>query len=67
MRLTVTINDDLYATAENLTGLNKKSALINESLKALVERESARRLVLLGGSEPELDLTNRRQSEVGTR
>jgi Arc/MetJ family transcription regulator len=67
MRLTITIDDDLYAKAANLTGLNKRSTLVSEGLKALVVRESARRLALLGGSEPELDLTNRRQSEAGTR
>jgi hypothetical protein len=32
-------------------------------LKALVERESARRLARLGGSEPELAITARRRSE----
>ena len=44
-----------------LTGLNEKSALVREALKALIERESARRLALLGGTEPDLKLTPRRR------
>jgi len=43
--------------------LNEKSALVREALKALIERESARRLALLGGSEPGLKLTPRRKSK----
>lgn len=35
-----------------MTGLKEKSALIREAHKALIERESARRLALLGGTEP---------------
>jgi hypothetical protein len=46
-----------------LTGLQEKSALVRESLKALIERESARRLARLGGSEPGLASVPRRRSE----
>ncbi|MGB7974989.1 MAG: type II toxin-antitoxin system VapB family antitoxin [Roseiarcus sp.] len=38
-----------------MAGLKKKSSLIREALKALIERESARRrLARLGGGEPDL-------------
>ena len=62
MRTTLALDDDLLAQAERYTGLKEKSALVREALKALIERESARRLALLGGSEPALAPIARRQS-----
>jgi len=62
MRTTLTIDDELFAKAEALTGIHEKPALLRESLKALIERESARRLARLGGSEPGLESVPRRQS-----
>jgi hypothetical protein len=41
----------------------EKSALVREALKALVERECARRLARLGGSEPELAIAPRQRRE----
>ncbi len=52
MRTTLAIDDDLLAKAQAYTGLKEKSALVREALKALIEREAARRLARLGGSEP---------------
>ena len=52
MRTTVTIDDDLLKDARDLTGVSEVSVLVREGLKALVEREAARRLALLGGSMP---------------
>jgi Arc/MetJ family transcription regulator len=63
MRTTLALDDDLLAKAERFTGLKEKSALVREALKALIERESARRLALLGGSEPALQPVSRRQSQ----
>ena len=54
MRTTIALDDELVAKAQDLTGLTEKTALIREALKALIERESARRLARLGGSEPQL-------------
>lgn len=62
MRTTLNIDDDLYAQAVQLTGIKEKSALLREGLKALIERESARRLATLGGSEPKLKPVPRRRS-----
>ncbi len=62
MRTTLNIDDDLYAKAVELTGVHEKTALLREGLKALIERESAQRLALLGGSEPDLELVPRRQA-----
>jgi Arc/MetJ family transcription regulator len=61
MRMTVVLDDELVETAMNYTGLRKKSVLIREALKALVEREAARRLAGLGGSEPDLVAVPRRR------
>ena len=62
MRCTIFLNDDLVAKAEALTGVQRKSALVNQALRALVERESGRLLARLGGSEPSVDAVPRRDS-----
>lgn len=62
MRTTLTLDDDLLADAQELTGLKEPSALIREALVALVQRESARRLARLGGSQPRLRPVPRRRS-----
>ena len=49
MITTIAIDDELLAMAEQLTDLHEKSALVREALKALIEREAARRLARLGG------------------
>jgi Arc/MetJ family transcription regulator len=64
MRTTLALDDDLLATAERYTGLKEKSALVREALRALIERESARRLAALGGSEPGLKPVARRQTQA---
>jgi Arc/MetJ family transcription regulator len=63
MRTTLALDDDLIAEARAYTGLTEKSALVREALKALIERESARRLARLGGSEPNLEAAPRRRQE----
>jgi Arc/MetJ family transcription regulator len=62
MRMTVVLDDELVETAMSYTGLREKSVLIREAFKALVEREAARRLARLGGSEPDLVAVPRRRS-----
>ena len=63
MRTTLVLDDDLLAEAQRLTGTTEKSALVRQALRALIERESARRLARLGGSEPTLTEIPRRQTE----
>jgi Arc/MetJ family transcription regulator len=65
MRTTVTLDDELVAKAEFYTGIKEKSALIREALAALVQREAARRLARLGGTEPDLRPIPRRRTKVG--
>jgi Arc/MetJ family transcription regulator len=62
MRTTLALDDDLLVEAQRLTGATEKTALVREALHALIERESARRLARLGGSEPELTEIPRRRS-----
>jgi Arc/MetJ family transcription regulator len=63
MRTTIMLDDELVAKAQAYTALTDMTSLLHEALKALVERESARQLALLGGSAPELDMPVRRRSE----
>ncbi len=51
-RTTVTLGDELVRKAQLFTGVTEKAALIREALTQLVQREGARRLAALGGSEP---------------
>ena len=62
MRTTVALDDDLVRKAQEFTGVGEKTALLREALKALIERESARRLASLGGAIPELKTIPRRRS-----
>ena len=61
MRATLELDEELVAEVQALTGLREKSSLVREALKALIERESARRLAQLGGSEPDLKSPPRRR------
>ncbi len=44
MRTTLNIDDQLLEEAQRITGVSEKVALVREGLRALIERESARRL-----------------------
>ena len=62
MRTTLAMDDDLVVEAQRLTGITEKSALVRQALRALIERESARRLSLLAGSEPGVKGISRRRT-----
>lgn len=61
MRTTVTLNEELLKHAQEYTGIQEKSALVNAALKALVEREAAHRLIALGGTMPGFKAAPRRR------
>src|SRR2546427_13034955 len=61
MRTTLALDDDLVRIAQEFTGVAEKTALVREALKALIERESARRLASLGGTMPQLKNVPRRR------
>jgi Arc/MetJ family transcription regulator len=55
VRTTVNLDEELLEEARQVSGVDGRTALIHAGLRALVERESARRLARLGGSDPELE------------
>jgi len=65
MRTTLALDDDLVQRAQQLTGTQEKTRLVRQALTALIERESARRLARLGGTEPSLaDIPRRRSASL---
>ena len=64
MRTTIALDDELVAEAQEYTGLKEKSSLVHAALKALIAQESGRRLALLGGSEPQLNIAARRRPKA---
>jgi Arc/MetJ family transcription regulator len=62
MRTTINLDEQLLSEAQRVTGMKERTALIHEGLRALIERESARRLARLGGSEPRLRTIPRRRA-----
>lgn len=65
MRTTLNLDEALINEAKRLTGITERTAVIHEGLRALIARESARRLALLGGSEPKLERPPRRRVAEG--
>ncbi|WP_047864048.1 type II toxin-antitoxin system VapB family antitoxin [Rubrobacter aplysinae] len=63
MRTTVNLDEKLLEEARRVSGVEGRTALIHSGLRALIERESARRLARLGGSDPDLDPVPRRRPE----
>lgn len=61
MRTTLALDDELVRVAQEFTGVSEKTALVREALKALIERESARRLAALGGTMRQLEDAPRRK------
>jgi Arc/MetJ family transcription regulator len=66
MRTTINIDEELLAKAAKLAGPLDRSAVIHEGLKALIERESAKRLARLGGTQPKLKAAPPRRSGTTT-
>lgn len=63
MRTTINLDDQLVGEAQRITGMKERTALIHAGLRALIERESARRLARLGGTEPQLQPVPRRRTK----
>ena len=61
MRTTLIIDDDLLKRAALLTGVTEKTSLVRLGLEALIARESARRLAVLGATEKNLRPVRRRR------
>ncbi|RIZ67505.1 MAG: type II toxin-antitoxin system VapB family antitoxin [Methylococcales bacterium] len=61
MRTTINLDEELLAHAQRLSGVSERTQLIREALLALVQRESAKRLAQLGGTQLDLQSIPRRQ------
>jgi len=61
MRITVVLDDEMFAKAQAYTGLTKKSAVIWHALKSLIQHEASTRLAELGGSQPDVEYIPRRR------
>jgi Arc/MetJ family transcription regulator len=66
MRTTITLDDTLVAKAQEMTGITDKSTLLKTALTQMVQREAARRLILLGGSAPDFVAPPRRRFPEGS-
>ncbi len=64
MRTTISLDDDLIAKAKAYTGIEEKTALVHEALRALIQREAAKRLANLGGCQPGIKGAARRRQGV---
>lgn len=64
MRTTVTLDDELVARAQEVTGISDKGELLRAALTAIIQREAARTLAKLGGTMPDLKAAPRRRSEL---
>ena len=63
MRTTLNIDDTLLDEAMTSTGIREKTAVIRMGLEALIERSAARRLMALGGTMPNLEISSRRRQQ----
>jgi Arc/MetJ family transcription regulator len=61
MRTTIALDDELIRQAQEYTGVTEKAALVKMGLTLLVQREAARRLAALGGSDPSATAAPRRR------
>jgi len=61
MRMTIDLDEELLEKARRITGTSERTALIHEGLRALIGRESARRLARLGGSDRRAAAPRRRR------
>ncbi len=66
MRTTLNLNAELLEEAMELSGHSEKTRLIHEALRALIAKEAAKRLALLGGTEPDAQSVPRRSRQRHT-
>ena len=61
MRTTLNIDNKILQRASKLTGIKEKTSLVRLGLQSLIDRESSKRLALLGGTEKQLRSIPRRR------
>jgi Arc/MetJ family transcription regulator len=63
MRATLSIDDDILAEAKKFTGVHETPTLVRMALEALIQREAGKRLMAMGGSDPNAEAAPRRRPE----
>lgn len=66
MRTTLNLDDELMATAMQMTGVTQKTELLHRGLRELIQREAARQLAAMGGSAPEFRIASRHRRQEST-
>jgi Arc/MetJ family transcription regulator len=61
MKVTLTVDDKLMSAAAEYAGLQTNADLLRLALKKYVEREAAKRLADMGGTQPDLKPIPRRR------
>jgi len=64
MKITIDVDDRLIEEGQRITGTTDLTTLINEGLRALLSRESARRVAHLGGSDRHAKAPRRRRPGI---
>jgi Arc/MetJ family transcription regulator len=67
MKTTINIDEKLLEEAAHLTGVKEKTTLVKLGLKSLIEKESAKRLAKLGGTDREINDIPRRRTKIGEK
>jgi Arc/MetJ family transcription regulator len=62
MRITINVDEELVARAQKLTGTMGRTEIIHEGLRALIARESARRLARLGAIDRRAKVPHRHRA-----
>jgi Arc/MetJ family transcription regulator len=60
MNVEIDVDAELLEKAKGYSGIQDDAAVVHEGLRKLVGREVARRLIALGGSDPEAVAGRRR-------
>ncbi len=61
MRTTINLKNELIKKAQEMTGVKEKTALIHRGLELLIQEEAAKRLIKLGGSDPQASTSTRKR------
>ncbi|MBE7412253.1 MAG: type II toxin-antitoxin system VapB family antitoxin [Leptospiraceae bacterium] len=61
MKTSLYISDELLKEAKLYSGIEEKTRLVQEGLKALIREKSKERLILLGGSDPKAKAVKRKR------
>jgi Arc/MetJ family transcription regulator len=61
MRTTVDLDETLVKKASEYSGITQKTALLEEALRRMIRAEAGRRLIALGGSDPNAKAAPRRR------